>query len=130
PGTEPLYIVIPTFSPVIWQFSGAVDRIERVVLTSEQTLPDKNRYDANQPGLAGATGVPQDKVSFPARVGCLRYFSEVPSGGSIGADNALRETHGREPVMSSAAYSVREGDHPSAAIEPRATARNSGIVGN
>ena len=117
PGAEPLYIVIPTSSPVIWQFSGAVDRVERLVLSSGQTLPGKTRYDPNLPGLAGATGLPQDKVSFPARVGCLNYFSEVPSGGSIGAVNALREMIGREPFKVAGAYSVHGVSLPSGTIE-------------
>jgi Ca2+-binding EF-hand superfamily protein len=118
PGAEPLYIVIPTASPVIWQFSGAVDRVERLILTSDHTLPGKTRYDPNQPGLAGATGLPRDKVSFPAKVGCLNYFTEVPSGGSIAAVHVLRQTIGQEPFKVAGAYSVRGVRLPSGTIEP------------
>jgi hypothetical protein len=34
PGDDPLYVVIASYSPTIWQFSGAVQRIERLVMTS------------------------------------------------------------------------------------------------
>ena len=33
-GSEPLDVVIATHSPTIWQFTGAVERIERLVMSS------------------------------------------------------------------------------------------------
>lgn len=127
-GTEPLYIVVPTFSPVIWQFSGAVDRVERLVLSSVESLPGKTRSDANRPVLAGATGLPQDKVSFPAKAGCLNYFSEAPSSQSISTVAALREAIGQEPFKIATAYSMRGVSLPSGAIESLDTQRNKLII--
>jgi Ca2+-binding EF-hand superfamily protein len=128
PGAEPLYIVIPTFTPVIWQFSGAVDRIERLVVSSAQTLPDKTRYDGNQPVLAGATGLPQDKVSFLGKSGCLSYFSEVPSSQSVRTVAAVREAIGREPFKTVTAYSLREVSIPSGEIKSPDAQSNKLII--
>ena len=35
PGSEPLYVVIASARPMIWQFSGAVDRLQSVVVTAQ-----------------------------------------------------------------------------------------------
>jgi hypothetical protein len=40
PGSEPLYVVIATYSPTVWQFSGAVERVERLVMTSSRSDPN------------------------------------------------------------------------------------------
>jgi Ca2+-binding EF-hand superfamily protein len=128
PGSEPLYVVIPTFTPVIWQFSGAVDRIERLVVSSAQTLPDKTRYDGSQPVLAGATGLPQDKVSFLRKVNCLSYFAEVPSSQSVRTVAAVREAIGREPFKTVTAYSLREVSIPSGEIKSPDAQSNKLII--
>jgi Ca2+-binding EF-hand superfamily protein len=128
PGAEPLYVVIPTFTPVIWQFSGAVDRVERLVLSSSQTLPDKTRSDSNQPPLVGATGLPQDKVSFLGKSNCLSYFTEVPSSQSVRTVAAIREATGQEPFETVAAYSLRGVSIPSGEIESHDTQRNKVII--
>jgi len=38
----PLYIVVASYHPVIWQLAGAVDRIERLVLADESTGPNQS----------------------------------------------------------------------------------------
>src|SRR5205807_466003 len=70
PGESPLYIVVASYRPVIWQFSGAVDRIERLVLAGETTGPNKS-LDGETP-LIGATGVPADRIAFLGQPGCMR----------------------------------------------------------
>ena len=61
-GREPLYLVIPTYNATIWQISGAVERIERVVMTSSIAAPKTG--NALQPPLVGATGIAPERVSF------------------------------------------------------------------
>jgi Ca2+-binding EF-hand superfamily protein len=99
-GREPLYLVIPTSSATIWQFSGAIERIERVVMTSSEVVPktgNAQQTNAPQPPLAGATGIAAERISFFARRDCLRNFSEIPSSSSIEAIAAIRNAIGKEP---------------------------------
>ena len=73
-GREPLYLVMPTYNATIWQFSGAVERIERVVMTSSIAAPKTG--NALQPPLVGATGIAPERISFLGRPDCVEYFSE------------------------------------------------------
>ena len=69
-GREPLYLVIPTSSATIWQFSGAVERIERVIMTSSEAAPkigNAQQPNATRPSLVGATGIAPERVSFFGR---------------------------------------------------------------
>jgi Ca2+-binding EF-hand superfamily protein len=115
PGNDPLYVVIATYSPTIWQFSGAVERIERLVMSSSRTGP--NSGDAQQPSLVGATGIPRERIMFFARSNCLSYFSEAPSSSSLGAVATIRAKAGKEPQVVAAKYSVGSYSVPSGSIE-------------
>ncbi|MGY4477356.1 EF-hand domain-containing protein [Bradyrhizobium sp. USDA 3364] len=115
PGAEPLYLVMPTFSPVIWQFSGAVDRVERLVVSSMAT--GLERSDGKQRSLAGATGLPKDRVSFLGWSSCLSYFDDIPSSPSIRAVGAVREATGRDPSKVLAAHSLASVSLPSGSVE-------------
>ncbi|UVO27376.1 hypothetical protein [Bradyrhizobium arachidis] len=111
PGSNPLYVVITSHGPAIWQFSGAVDRIERVVLASATTGP--NSEDAEQPPLVGATGVSRDRITFLARSDCLTYFTEAPSSGSLQSAATVRNATGKLPQSVATMYSVGSYSIPS-----------------
>src|SRR5262249_52455179 len=68
PGREPLYLVVSVFNPTIWRVSGAVERIERLVLTSNVVGP--GLAGAGRP-LVGATGVAAEKITFLQRGECI-----------------------------------------------------------
>ena len=113
-GREPLYLVIPTYSATIWQFSGAVERIERVVMTSSIVAKTAN---ALQPPLVGATGIAPERVSFFGRPECVEYFSEIPSSSSLQAIAAVRNAIGKEPDVMAFKYSVNSFTVPSGKID-------------
>ncbi|PAY07632.1 hypothetical protein CK489_18045 [Bradyrhizobium sp. UFLA03-84] len=92
PGKDPLYLVIASFSPTIWQFGGAVERIERVVVTSSSN--GRSGSDPKQGPVAGVTGIARDRVSFLGRSNCMRYFDETPSSGSLLAVGAVKAAVG------------------------------------
>jgi Ca2+-binding EF-hand superfamily protein len=115
PGSEPLYVVIASYSPTIWQFSGAVERIERLIMTSSRTGP--NSGDVNQRSLVGATGIVPERVHFFGKLNCLTYFNETPSGASLQTIAAIRSGAGKAPEMVAAKYSVASFKVPSGAIE-------------
>jgi Ca2+-binding EF-hand superfamily protein len=139
PGSEPLYVVIGTFAPTIWQFSGAVDRVERVVLTSSVTGSgdgDANRRvpsvvsggEAGKPPLAGATGIAQERVSFFSRPSCLNYFYETPTSASLQTVAAVRNAVGKAPETVAAKYSVSSFKVPSGEIEARNEKSPRGLI--
>jgi hypothetical protein len=70
PGSEPLYLVLAAYGPIIWQFDGAVDRVAKAVLVSLQhadarTIP------------VGATGLPKDVVAFGIGRDCVSLMSSL-----------------------------------------------------
>jgi hypothetical protein len=72
-GREPLYLIVTSMGgPTIWRVSGAVERIERLVLGGLRTGP--NRGVPGEMPLAGATGVAADRVSFLRHPHCLAAY--------------------------------------------------------
>ncbi|MCW5705196.1 MAG: EF-hand domain-containing protein, partial [Bradyrhizobium sp.] len=115
PGDDPLYVVIATYSPTIWQFSGAVERVERLMMTSSLTGP--NSGDRSKASMVGATGIPKERISFFAKSNCLAYFHEAPSSGSLQTVAAVRAATGKTPEIVAAKYSVSSFKLPSGAVE-------------
>lgn len=64
PGTQPLYLVLKTYDAVIWRFSGATERIERVVAASFKTGRQDDRDARRTSSAAGVIGVPRAKVQI------------------------------------------------------------------
>ena len=126
PGSEPIYVVIASYAPTIWQFSGAVERVERVVMSSALTGP--NSGDANRRPLVGATGIAQEKVSFFGKSNCLTYFYETPSAASLQAVAAIRISAGKAPETVAAKYSVTGFKVPSGGIESVRAEQSKGPV--
>ena len=126
PGDEPLYLVIATYSATIWQFSGAIERIERVVLSGLQSKP--NGSDAQTPPAVGVTGLPKDKVTFLMRPNCISYFSESPSRASAAAAALVRDETGKQPSLVSADYSVSTFHVPSGRREKARDERRGRLV--
>jgi Ca2+-binding EF-hand superfamily protein len=96
PGTGPLYIVVASNGPVIWQLSGAVDRIERLVLAGERT--GINESLPEQTPLIGATGVPADRVTILGQAGCMSYLAGPSFARLQAAGEAVRRETGRNPI--------------------------------
>jgi len=119
-GREPLYLVIPTSSATIWQFSGAVERIERVVMSSSEAAPkigNAQQPNATRPSLVGATGIAPERVSFFGRPDCVRYFSEIPSSSSLQAIAAIRNAIGKDPDVVAFKHYVNSFAVPSGKID-------------
>ncbi|MCV9940616.1 EF-hand domain-containing protein [Boseaceae bacterium BT-24-1] len=117
-GAEPLYLVVLSSSPVIWRFDGAIERIERVVLGSNAHQPNTS---AGKKPLAGATGVPDNKIQFLPRSDCLHYFSEAPSTSAATTTALVRNDTGKEPTVA-ARYGVSSFSAPSGVTTPQQNA--------
>jgi len=97
PGDTPVYAVLSSGDAVIWQVSGAVERLEHLVLhTVRSTMASPS---GPQAPLLGATGIPAERVTFLGRPDCFRILTEVPSVEVAVAAARIREHSGREPRM-------------------------------
>jgi Ca2+-binding EF-hand superfamily protein len=92
PGNTPLYVVITSHDPVIWRFTGATHRVEQAVINSTQ---HRAGTKGEAPGLAGATGLPARRVTFPPQASCIRHFRLVPSVSAALASGVVRDILGR-----------------------------------
>ncbi|WP_322517396.1 EF-hand domain-containing protein [Rhodopseudomonas palustris] len=113
PGSEPLYLVITNFVATIWQFTGAVDRIERVVLASKYA--------------SGATGLPAERVtSLPAKV-CLPHSSNVDVDAADTAIAVERDI-GRAPDLVFGRSELTSFGLPSGAVQLRGNQKPNTIL--
>jgi hypothetical protein len=103
PGDTPLYLVLASYELVIWQVTGAVDRVERIVVQSA----------AGDPGIrSGAVvGLPAEKVIFVAAGVCLAGGWEDGAEGL--ARDALRKHLGRDATRVHADYTFASVALPS-----------------
>lgn len=114
PGDKPLYVVLSSYDAMVWRFTGAVNRVARVVATSSKG------NKANAPRV-GVVGVPKAKVSFTTRTNCLRYDGDKNDGGPA----ALAATLGREVDVSAVTYGLALASLPSGKVSNNATFANA-----
>jgi len=126
PGPEPLYVVLASQRATVWRFTGAVERLERVILGSQSTGGGSDPATRAIP-LVGAAGVPAEKVTFLPRIDCLKAFWEKPSIPAAVAAAIVREATGREPVVATR-YAVAGFSIPSATIQTSGRANVPTVV--
>jgi Ca2+-binding EF-hand superfamily protein len=119
PGDEPLYLVLATLEPMIWQFDGAVGRLVKVVLISM----------SSSEGAAipvGATGLAKDVAVFATGRGCgpmvSHMLDQAGRGGELDArrQDALamfKRLLGREPDLARQVEKVWNIKLPSGQVE-------------
>lgn len=96
PGTEPLYVVLSSSTPMIWQFSGSTDRIAHAVAGTSRygrILRDQITMDPR----VGVTGLPADRVFIPTAGNCMLRFTKAGNRQSQSAATALENVLGRAP---------------------------------
>ena len=98
-GSEPLTLVISSYSALIWKFTGATERIAKVYVGSTQV----NAADGKT--AAGVTGLPKDKVGFLTGRRCLGYFDEAQSPEALIASARIGKLAGRPVDALLATYS-------------------------
>ena len=92
PGTTPVSLVLLSEKPIIWRFTGAVERIERAVVISAVVF-DAQATDT----IAGVSGLPADRVTFAPR--CVHAFTVAPSIEASKVVGNIRAGTDREPVV-------------------------------
>jgi hypothetical protein len=114
-GDEPLYVVALSYRPMIWRLTGAVGRVELVVLAAQATEANGSRPDARP--IVGANGVAAGKVVFLPKPTCLGDFSEVPSAEAARTIATVRKETGKDPIIA-ADYAISGISVPSAKLKP------------
>jgi hypothetical protein len=101
-GDGPLYIVIVATRPVIWRITGAVNRIEHLVLSSFHPYAPQIPADAlisiagETVSIAGETGVPSGQVTFMSNPECLGVILD---GADAKAISAVLQYTGKTPSI-------------------------------
>lgn len=114
-GNEPLYVIALSYRPMIWRLSGAVDRVEQIILAAQSTQANGSRPDARP--IVGASGIPAGKVAFLPKPTCLEDFSERPSPEAARTIGTVRKETGKDPIVATD-YAVSGIAIPSATLKP------------
>jgi hypothetical protein len=121
PGKRPLYLLLTSYDPVIWRFTGATKRVKRVVVTSYKkarrtegaTGEPAPTYQYGEPtpaqawriiSASGVIGLPAEKVVI-APTHCPKHFSST--GAAEAAFASAREALGRPLDEVFARYSAQ-----------------------
>lgn len=105
PGAAPIYLVLSSYTPMIWKIEGETKRLVHVaVLVNGRRVDDKGR---SWPG-AGILGVDKDLVSFMPPDTCGRYFHDANSGEAKILARAIARTVGK-PVTKTIGVYYAEG---------------------
>lgn len=88
PGSRPLFMIVAAREAIIWRFSGAIDRVANLVMTS------KNSVSGGIPRV-GVVGVPANRVHFSPNNNCWKPFSKPESRDGIWMTQLLPVLFGR-----------------------------------
>jgi Ca2+-binding EF-hand superfamily protein len=137
-GTSPLYLVLTSYESMIWRFSGATNRVVRVVVSSAATarpvltvdkplpaqhaepssrreapiMPWRQQFQ-NKISASGVIGLPARKVTI-TNSGCPQHFYK-PEVAAL-ALASVRESFGREPDAVFGSYSSQRVSLPSGGL--------------
>jgi Ca2+-binding EF-hand superfamily protein len=125
PGNQSFYLLIASYEPTIWRFTGAVERIERVVVTT--TKNGVGIYDQSAPPWAAVTGLPTDRVAFSRQSGCFSFFTASPSIDGAKASAVVKRQIDRDVEVIAAHHAVASFHVPSGKIDSLED-RRSGVM--
>jgi len=105
-GDQPLYILIGASSNMIWEITGATDRVSHVVV---QKARDRNGSGAG----AGVVGLEEDQVHFIQPGDCMKGWFRIGGTEARMAHAILADHFGRSPDTMLSFYTVAELALPS-----------------
>ncbi len=110
PGDQPLYVLLASRHPLIWRFTGAVERVEVVVAGSQKT-------DATGAVRVGVVGVPAALVHVPPGTNCMSPFVNASSTPTLKMTKTLGRLIGREPDVVKASARVSAVSFPTGLLD-------------
>lgn len=121
-GDQPLFIVASSYESMVWQVSGAVDRVSQFLVSAYPTA------GAGKVPRVGVVGLPAGRVSAPNGGDCLKYFTSTSDTAGLQAQGALRVMLGRAPDLAVATYAMDKVALPSGRFDDNAHYRNTMIL--
>lgn len=112
PGRRPIYLLLTTHKSVIWRFSGAIDRVERVVVASYASKYRHGSGETAQTSASGVIGLPAANVRIANR-DCIPDFDEKDEIAAGVPQEALRALLGRAPDVIGKENPIRDVVFPS-----------------
>lgn len=88
-GAGKLWVVAAADGPMLWRLSGAVDRVDRLVVIPD--MPD------DRPAAAGVVGLPAEKVAFAGAGNCRIRDILQQKKAADSVNRLLAEMFGRVP---------------------------------
>lgn len=111
PGKDPLYVVLASYRPTIWRFSGEVSRVAMAVASAHVV----GAKDIPRVGIVGLS--PQTVHLLPDRR-CLSYFSKVNSKEADATAEQLHLLLGKRSDFMVADHALGRIHLPSGKIDP------------
>ncbi|TPN85726.1 hypothetical protein FJ987_14925 [Mesorhizobium sp. CU2] len=116
PGRTPLYIVVTSYEAQIWDVSGAVERVEKLIVA------------APVGGVrSGVVGLSKDRVALATNggPGCMTYFYKSGTGETANARRAFLGMVGSDADHVSGIYSLSRVSVPDMTFEDLAPTSES-----
>lgn len=113
PGTEPLYITAASHDAMIWQLTGATQRVVMFIVSSRQ-------YGEGGRPRVGVTGLAADRVYVPPQVQCLQAFNNTKGNDGLSAKGDLTAMLGRAADDVIGVYKLSKVALPSGIVSPDA----------
>ncbi|MFM1813926.1 MAG: hypothetical protein RLZ98_621 [Pseudomonadota bacterium] len=109
-GDEPLYVVLTSYDAVVWKFTGALHRVQNVVVQSI-------KGSGTKVSRSGVVGIDRARVHFSPDPGCLRYFSTSVGSQAVSAAGRLRVLSGGGVAKLAGTYGLSRVSLPGGKIE-------------
>ncbi|MEM7222677.1 MAG: EF-hand domain-containing protein [Pseudomonadota bacterium] len=118
-GNEPLWIFATALDSVIWNMTGATDRIERFVAQPQtgRTAP-----------AVGVVGLEKGKVSFVPTSACMRYLTDADDGRARIELARMTEWLPRQVDKLIAHYTLAKVSVPSGRLQGKKGSRGGDLV--
>jgi hypothetical protein len=100
-GTQPLTLFLSSYEHMIWKFSGAVQRISKVVAFGRNGDNGQNDKPA-----VGVIGIDKSKLQFVNSKSCFGSFYEATSSEGLHAKAAVERMAGRAPNKILGKYAI------------------------
>jgi hypothetical protein len=93
-GAKPMTLMVSSFRPMIWNFTGATHRLSKVILAGQGRRADNGSF--GKPSI-GAVGIDKEKVSVIETSQCFQSFYKSESAEAIKA-KVIIEKLAQRPV--------------------------------
>ena len=117
-GEQPLYIVATSYAAMLWQVTGATDRVAMFAAGSVAATSDKRPR-------VGVVGLARERVFVSGQPQCIKHFSDARAGDGIRAKGQAMAMVGRVPDDVVATYALSRVSLPSGIITPGAPYPNA-----